>query len=529
MWQIFLVFACVFSEWTSLGKPNNSHLKFIELNIAVKQTNLDILEETLLNVSTPRHEDYGKHLTTKEVHDLIKPDPSSLDAIIRFFPNFEIEHTTPNSDFLKIKMSLEQAGALLNGTYHEFQHKSGLKAHRISGSYSIPEGLRPHVDFIAPTTLFPPTGLKVKIHDEPSTVGHEVTPDFLIKLYNVTENLSLDSNSSMAIASFLEQYYSKTDLAQFWTKYGIKVTDVEDVPKTQPHGNGIEAELDIQYITAMGQGISTEVWYTNGRMPDSPDNEPFLDWLTKLSTTVNPPDIFSISYGEPENTVPFDYASRVNVEFQKAGVRGISLLIASGDSGVGCAFDAFEPNFPVSSPWITGVGGTEGGNSGIFSSSESCALLSGGGFSNWWPVPDYQKNATEYYLKNAMGLPKKRYYNHTSRGFPDVSAQAMDFTIIANGQVMPGVAGTSAAAPTFSGIIALLNGVRRKKSGSNLGFLNPLIYEWNAMGNVLNDITDGGNEYCGAAGGFPASKGWDPATGVGTPNLGKMIEHIESL
>ena len=72
--------------------------------------------------------------------------------------------------------------------------------------------------------------------------------------------------------------------------------------------------------------------------------------------------------------------NRLNVEFQKMGVRGISILIASGDSGAGCSDqgDSFVPNFPVSSPYVTGVGGTQFGRGDV----EESNYISGGGFSN---------------------------------------------------------------------------------------------------------------------------------------------------
>lgn len=54
-----------------------------------------------------------------------------------------------------------------------------------------------------------------------------------------------------------------------------------------------------------------------------------------VSNATATPYIFSISYGDDEDTVNFDYGTRVGAEFQKAGTRGISLLAASGDSGVG--------------------------------------------------------------------------------------------------------------------------------------------------------------------------------------------------
>merc|ERR1712185_474014 len=118
-----------------------------------------------------------------------------------------------------------------------------------------------------------------------------------------------------------------------------------------------------------------------------------------------------------------------------------------------------------------------------------------------------------------MGPPTK-YYNASGRGFPDIAAQATDFTVVANLVPLPGVAGTSCASPTASGVMALLNDLRVAAGKPSLGFLNPFIYQ-NAA--AFNDITTGSNEGCGLGqSGSPAAAGWDPVTGVGTPNYVKL-------
>merc|ERR1712232_136523 len=97
---------------------------------------------------------------------------------------------------------------------------------------------------------------------------------------------------------------------------------------------GVEAMLDIEYMTAMGGNIASEFWGFKGQSPDNPANEPFMKWLSQVSKTsdVDVPKLFSTSYGEDENSWSVTAAKRLNTEFMKAGARGISLLFASGDS-----------------------------------------------------------------------------------------------------------------------------------------------------------------------------------------------------
>jgi len=224
-----------------------------------------------------------------------------------------------------------------------------------------------------------------------------------------------------------------------------------------------------------------------------------MKWLTLLANTSDAavPKVFSTSYGEDEDAWSMAAATRMNTEFMKAGARGISLLYAAGDEGANCKDDKFVPETPGSSPWVTSVGGTQG------STNEQAIGLSSGGFSNRWPMPSWQADAVATYFKTGTGIPKEStgHYNKSGRAYPDISAQASDFTVVANFIPNPGVAGTSCASPTASGVIALVNDARLQAGKSVLGYLNPFIYK-NAAS--WNDITKGSSSGCqGLDGGWP--------------------------
>lgn len=114
---------------------------------------------------------------------------------------------------------------------------------------------------------------------------------------------------------------------------------------------------------------------------------------------------------------------------------------------------------------------------GLFENGdEVTASLSGGGFSNYFDRPNYQAEAVSNYLKLMAGnLPDQSKWNSTGRAYPDVAAQAFNFIIVQNLIPLPGVAGTSCAAPTFAGVISLLNDLRLQNGKPPLGFLNPLL------------------------------------------------------
>jgi len=353
------------------------------------------------------------------------------------------------------------------------------------------------------------------------------TPSSLRKLYSVDNVEGTSTKNRQAVTAFLEQYYKPTDLAYFYRKYYPKAKGrkVQKVIGPNKRFAGIEASLDIEYITALGANVPTQFWSFKGRAPDNPENEPFLDFLYLVANTsdADVPYVISTSYGEDEKSVSMSYATRINAEFQKAGVRGISIMFASGDSGVGGTGGSctrFVPQWPSGSPWVTAVGGTS------HFGTEQCAGLSSGGFSDRWPRPDYQKEAVSKFLSTSKNLPDSSRYNSTGRGFPDVSALAVGFTVINDGMTLPGVAGTSCSSPTFSGIVGLLNDLRFQNGKSTLGFLNPFIYQ--SGYSAMNDVTAGDNPGCGTRG-FTAMEGWDPCSGYGTPNYEKLAKAVLAL
>ena len=123
-------------------------------------------------------------------------------------------------------------------------------------------------------------------------------------------------------------------------------------------------------------------------------------------------------------------------------------------------------------------------------------------------------------MRQKGNLPAAYRYNASNRGFPDVSAQATGFTVVCNGQTTQGVTGTSCSCPTFAGIVALLNDKRLQAGKPVLGFLNPWLY---AHASAFNDVTSGNNPGCGTEG-FYACEGWDPVTGLGTPNYPALLQ-----
>jgi tripeptidyl-peptidase-1 len=333
------------------------------------------------------------------------------------------------------------------------------------------------------------------------------------------------ANSSMSVSEFQGQMWDQANCDEFAEacKLGFNVTVNRQVGSNTPaQGPGsVEALLDIQYIKAIGGAIPLTDIYV--------DDYSLLTWCKTLIGLADAPLINSVSYGNDEKQQSgVAYMDSCNIQFQAAALRGLSILFASGDQGAygrsGAGIfgnEPFHPDFPAGSPYITSVGGTNFATKGQLG-SETAWSGSGGGFSNTFGIPDFQAAAVSAYKANFSSvLPPSKLWNNTGRGYPDVSALGgpVDGYCVNQGRDgFAGVAGTSAACPVTAAVFAKLNDLRSSAGSPALGFLNPWIYKnADAFNDVTSGVNNGGHKH-----GFTATKGWDPATGVGTPDFEKL-------
>ena len=396
-----------------------------------------------------------------------------------------------------------------------------------------------------------------KIAAANSSCDTAITPDCLKELYSIPEAQSKDNETSgfAAFTDYLEEYPRYADLATFEDKYA-PYANGENFTWSSVNGglldqssskDSVEANLDLEYLLSVGYPVPVHAYSTAGRakliadldQPNATDssNEPYLDFLNYIMDQPDNelPHTLTTSYGEDEQSVPLQYRKTVCNMFGQLGARGVSILFSSGDTGVGSACQTndgknttrFLPIFPAACPYVTSVGGT------FHVEPEQAVSFSSGGFSDTWPRPSWQDAAVSKYL-SILGDQWKGLYNPNGRGFPDVAAQGYNFHVIDKGGDTL-VGGTSASAPTFAGVVALLNSARIEAGFSPLGFLNPWIYSQGYKG--LTDIVDGGSTGCigkDIYSGLPAplvayaswnaTPGWDPVTGYGTPNFAKLLQ-----
>ena len=158
----------------------------------------------------------------------------------------------------------------------------------------------------------------------------------------------------------------------------------------------------------------------------------------------DPPVVISISYGGPENPDSqgeVDMYNAFNVHAMKLGVRGVTIMVASGDDGANFFFEpcqGYNPSFPATSPYVTAVGATQGpGGSLSLDNDIACQsnlggdITSGGGFSKIFSRPSWQTSAVESYFAAAAtaNVSPESGYNENGRGYPDVSMNGINFYV----------------------------------------------------------------------------------------------------
>lgn len=555
----------------------------IQLSVALTLQNIEQLQNHLQSVSTPGSATYGKYLDSDDITAQYGPSDVSVEAVTNWLKEAGITNIYNNGQSIHFATTVSKANSLLGAEFNYYSDGGSTKLRTLS--YSVPSDLQAAIDLVTPTTYFGKTSAarsidtyKMKRASTTTTSAKSsvsvaascqtsITPACLKELYSVGDYTpSVASGSRVGFGSFLNQSAIYSDLFKFeevngipsqnWTK--VFIANPENDQSTANNDNFGEANLDVQNIVGISHPLPVTEFLTGGSPPFIPDldtptdqNEPYIPYYEYLLSQKNAdlPQVISNSYGDSEQTVPYKYAVRACNLIGLTGLRGITVLESSGDLGVGSGCKSndgkntteFEPIFPATCPYLTAVGGTQAATPEIAWTSSS------GGFSNYFPRAWYQEVAIETYLGQLDEATKQYYSQYTNfegRGFPDVAAHSLspDYQVVYGGELSPS-GGTSAAAPVFAGIVALLNDARLRAGKPTLGFLNPFVYFLGYKG--LNDITGGQSVGCNGINGqtgqpvvgggivpgaaWNSTAGWDPATGYGTPNFEKLKEIVLSI
>lgn len=346
-----------------------------------------------------------------------------------------------------------------------------------------------------------------------------------------------DLGAGQAVAVLELEPYDPADIAHYENCYGVNAL-FANIPVDGGAGSGSgsgEAALDIENVVGLAPQANIAVY----EGPNS-GSGPYDTFSAIISQHVA--QVVTASWGQCEFINGSGEASAENTLFQEAAAQGQSIVSASGDQGAEDCFPTpptAQVDDPASQPYVTGVGGTKIGALGPPPSESVWNDMypigaSGGGVSSLWKMPSYQANtpAPLHVISSDSSGSTCGASSGYCREVPDVAADAdpaTGYVIYWNGTGAAGpgqpagwqvVGGTSAAAPTWAALIALVN-ASAACHGVPIGFANPALYGAAATGyaNDFNDTVTGNNDMTGAnLGQFAARPGYDMATGLGSPN-----------
>jgi subtilase family serine protease len=498
--------------------------------LALRQSNTDVLVEGLRDISNPESVNYGKYWTQAKIDEIVAPTAGQVRRLVGYLKDTGVECV--------------QMGAALE-----------------CAKMPCLDSLSELVDFIeVPATVYLP---RHHVGAGDGFVGREV----MTKLYNITDAHVDNVGVSLCAVEYQSgEGFAADDLAQQQTLNGETPVSIATEHTVGTNGGpDTETQLDVQMMAQVAENVDLWYWHED-------------NWLYSFAVhflnSTKIPDVLSISWGWSEfqqcqsglgacpNITSSQYVHRVNMEYVKMGLRGVSVMVASGDAGApgrtneGCdEASGVSPVFPGSSPYITSVGATYvvpsqssslnvwetplcqqygcvNGTKELPTNFAVTGWTTGGGFGAFGETrPTWQDAVVKGYLSS--GAKMAANFSRNGRGYPDVATVGHNCPVVMGGS-LGAVDGTSCSSPVFAGLVALLNDHQVTLGKAKLGFVNPVLYKmWADDPSIFTDITEGNNwctemQCCDPSLGFEATKGWDPVSGLGTPNYGRMVEWLDA-
>jgi kumamolisin len=432
-----------------------------------------------------------------------------------------IEEFASQNDLSVVEVDLARRSILLDGTVGNmgeafttqirlYQSTDGLFRGR-TGELFVPVDIAEIITGVFGLDERPQSRTRLRRRTQrvgPAAAGDtSYTPNAVAKLYNYPPGAG--AGQTVAIIE-LGGGFARADLNTYFQGLGLAVPNVTAVsvdgapnqPAGDPNSADGEVLLDIEVVGAIAPSASIAVYFA----PNT--DQGFLDAVTTaVHDTLRKPSVISISWGGAESTWSDQAMTSYDQAFQDAGMLGVTICCASGDDGSadGVTDGAAHVDFPASSPNVLACGGTRLESTGAKVTSEvvwnagAGNGATGGGVSEKFPRPSFQAKANVPVSVNSS--------HFKGRGVPDVSGDAdpaTGYEIFVDGRSAV-FGGTSAVAPLWAALVAIVNQLNGKPAGS----LNSILY---AAPQALHDITSGNN------GAYKAGAGWDACTGLGSPN-----------
>jgi len=528
--------------------PPDFRLGNITLMLRPSAAQQTALEQLLAELQDPASPNYHNWLTPESYADRFGSSAADIDKLSAWLRSqgFSLQYTARGRDFISFSGSARQVQATLHTEIHRYQ--VGSETHFANATdVSLPSALEPLVASVLGLHDFHPKAPRKKAL--PGYLAGDgnnyLVPDDLATIYDLTPLYSSGyTGAGQSLVIVGQSDIDPDDIAAFRSAWGLPPTTIQMVPNGNYPGVNdaeVEADLDLEWSGALARFATLIYVYSDD-----------ADYSTYYAIDNNLAPVISESFGLCEFTVASNRLGLYNyqAEAQKGNAMGITWLASSGDSGAaGCDYGAaiagngLGVSLPASVPEVTAVGGTEfsegsgtywGGSNGYNGNSALSYIpemswndtafgggiaASGGGLSAVYKKPAWQAGP---------GVP-----NSGMRAVPDMALAASNdhdpYIVFSEGAELA-VGGTSAASPSFAGILTVLNQYLVQngfQSKAGLGNINPRLYSMAAgtTPGIFHDITLGNNTVPCQTGtldctngqfGYSAGVGYDMVTGLGS-------------
>lgn len=429
-----------------------------------------------------------------------------------------------SSGLQAIESSAARRSVVLGGSVAQLSAAFGVSLQRCQrgaltyrgrvGTVSVPSDLTNVVEAVVGLDNRPQATPKFRIAAQPAVT---FTPLQVAQLYDFPAGAG-GSGQSIGIIE-LGGGFSQSDYDTYMAGLGVATQTVTvvsvDGASTAP-GQDSNADVEVMLDAEIAGAIAPHAKIVMYFAPNT--DQGFIDAVaTAIHDATNKPTVISISWGGPESTWTQQSLNSLNSAISAGASLGVTVCIASGDGGSsdGVSDGASHVDFPASSPYALGCGGTTLAGSGNSISSETAWSDSGGGVSSFFALPSWQANAN---------VPPPPAGTSGGRGVPDIAGDAdpnSGYSIRVDGQSMV-VGGTSAVAPLWAALIAVMN----QQLARALGQVNSALYSvpgYPQTPGPLHDITSGSN------GAYNAGPGWDPCTGLGSPDGARLVAALKNV
>ncbi|MEH0833848.1 S53 family peptidase [Pectobacterium cacticida] len=501
----------------------------------------DIHENTLRSTIdlSSIHPKKRQYLAASDLKQRSTANDYAIQRVIEFTKQAGVKTVSSNADTLEVTVTgtIKQFSQLFSVSFHIYQDENGNPFLAYHGPIQLPDDLRARVTGIDGLNMGLQAGYvpSKRLKMLPTVEDDSPVKLFIQKPKNLTDFDGVQEQQQQLVGyspqELTAQYhfpnnqgegqtvgiialggtFNPSDFATFCTLFQLEKPEVQVVgtePWQPPQSkliNNLEINMDVQMVAGIVPKAKIVVYYAKS-FPDG--------FRAVLNDTENKVSVISTSWANGESNVSQAEKVQSAMLLQQLSLRGITVLAASGDYGVyqvGSNNKVVGVNLPAAYDSVIACGGTDlfrNGNEQVWHENTNA---SGGGFSVMSPAPAYQHNALSNYFRQYP------MYTKNACATPDLSVNASGrnyTTMIFNGKPFP-AAGTSAATPIIAGLIARLNSALSYRVGNINSFLYQLIGS-----NAFSSNIPGTN-------GLPAALGWDPCTGLGSPNGVNLLNIIK--